>query len=65
MCFFLLPEVLLTLCYIWETLNPLMPFGMSHSYHFDQSVRFKDCWMVYFIFYNIFIEHYVSKQWRT
>ena len=35
-------------------------------YQMDKSISiFKGCWMVFFIFIWILIEHSVSKQWRN
>ena len=36
---------------------PLLPIRPVH-------IRFKGCWMVFFIFIRILIKQSVSKQWR-
>ena len=44
-------------------LNPFMPNGFPYAYQLDQSIsviRVVACWVVFFIFIQILIEHSVS-----
>ena len=46
--------------HIFVLVTPFKPNEISRPIHFS----FKGCWMVFFIFGQILIEHTVSKQWR-
>ena len=51
----------------WEKkflFNPFKPKGIF-NYQLGQSICFKGCKVVLFIFIKLLIEHYVSKQWRS
>ena len=45
----------LPICDKWN--SPLVSSGPVHFH-------FKGCWVLFFIFFQILIEHSVSKQWR-
>ena len=58
-------EELLSIQRVREKINPFKPNEISHYYQMDQSISvFKGCWMVFFIFNQIFKGHLISKQWR-
>ena len=47
------------------TFNPLMPNGISHRYQLEQSISvLRDVRWYFFIYIQVLIENYASKQWR-
>ena len=51
--------------FVRTAFNPFMPNGISHRYQLEQSISvLRDVRWYFFIFIQVFIENYASKQWR-
>ena len=48
----------------YSIFNPFKPNGFPTLTNRASPYLFKGCWVVFFIFIQILIDHYISKKWR-